>query len=324
MSDHVFHVLGWRHTPMMCDFITWAAKSRRYRGCVSCVRPASAFLIGRPGWSLHSAAPFRDPLAQRESAAWPSQLAPSRAGRALAVMWSPYGRPGWSNWADWCFKKKNQKKNSRQAWSSLRVRARRGKQKPGRGPRWVDVNRRCRWDALPSQCGGGGEGGGHWSFKMCCVSHVNIWPDYSTTAVRLHKCGGIKTEVWRTTESLWRWQQDAGLEYSTHDIIDFSKLNPSPPPPFSCCICCICEQNLQLRFDHTRLDVQIKKKTTTLEHSKILVLNLSSCQLRDPLRLRVSIDKLTAGMWNFLHQQVAYAFLPSITHMTCFVVQGYC
>lgn len=83
----------------------------------------------------------------------------------------------------------------------------------------------------------------------------------------------IKGEVWRTTESWWRWQQDAGLEYSTHDIIDFSKLNS----PLSCCIC---EQNLPLRFAHRRLAVQ--KPTlevsffTTFHHSGAIFLLYSA------------------------------------------------
>ncbi|KAG7230296.1 hypothetical protein INR49_024400 [Caranx melampygus] len=49
-------------------------------------RPASAPLIGQLGGELHSAAPLRDPLAQRESAAWPPASTEHRAGRADDVV----------------------------------------------------------------------------------------------------------------------------------------------------------------------------------------------------------------------------------------------
>lgn len=102
-----------------------------------------------PGSELHSAAQLRDPLAQRESAAWPpASTLPGWEGR-----WCDVIQYGWPAAATGGLALKS---GCHLGPAHYCVVVGAEAQKPGGWPKWwVDVNRCSRWDALPSQCGGG-------------------------------------------------------------------------------------------------------------------------------------------------------------------------
>lgn len=67
----------------------------------------------------------------------------------------------------------------------------------------MDVNRCSRWDALPSQCGGGAGGGSDGAgerdrmLKIYCVSHIDSFASAILATPPLHprRCGGFKDNL---------------------------------------------------------------------------------------------------------------------------------
>lgn len=113
------------------------------------------------GWLKSSTAPRHSGILWRREKAQLGRLrARSRAGRVYDVMW--YDNTGGRLLlrADSAVKKRPL--TSALLTTVFACRRRKGKRRsPGGWPkRWVDVNRCSRWDALPSQCGGGGGAGG--------------------------------------------------------------------------------------------------------------------------------------------------------------------